>query len=180
MMRDVTMPRYRRLAPIVLFAIVILSLVLSAVMSIADMVALRDTLATETELLTKLKQRARQTNGDAKRDPHDYVFEAPSQGVATGELQRRVSDILNASGADLQLSEIIPAPSEGDVGRLAIAVNFEIDEARMIDLLYAIENAKPALLVERVSLRTLASGEGARHRNVQGTATVSAAWKARP
>lgn len=180
MTRDLTMPLYRRLAPLAIFAIVIVLLVASAVISMTDLIALRGSLSADTELLAKLKQRAARSDGKAALDPHDYVVEVPSQGIATADLQRRVSEILRSAGADLQLSEIIPSTSEGEVGRLAIAVNFEIGESRIVDLLHAVENAKPALLIERLSLRTLASGQGANQHRLQGTATIAAAWRAAP
>lgn len=167
----------RRLVPLAIFAILILILISSAITTIVELVASRNALAAESELLGKLKERAAKSDGQAALDPADYVFAAPSQGVATADLQRRVSEILVSSGADLQLSEIIPADAEGDVGRLAIAINFEIEEAKLAELLYALENARPALLIERLSVRVLGAGQGVTHPRLQGTATIVSAWR---
>lgn len=167
----------RRAAPLVVFAVLVLVLILSAVFSIADLVASRNALASETDLLTKLQDRAARKDGKATINPPDYVFVAASQGVATADFQRRISELLMATGADLQLSEVITADADGDVGRLAIAINFEIEETKLDALLFAIENAKPALMVERLSVRTLNTGQGTARTRLQGTATIIGAWR---
>lgn len=167
----------RRAAPLLAFAVLFLILILSAVLSFADLIAARNALTEETELLTKLQDRAARKERKSDIDPSDYIFVAASQGVATANLQRRISELLAASGADLQLSEVIPIDPEGDVGRLVIAINFEIDEANLDAVLFAIENAKPALTIERLSVRALNAGQGAAGPRLQGTATVIGAWR---
>ena len=173
-----SLAKLRQFSPVLIFAIVIIGLIFSALTTVSDIMTLRSTLKAETELLAKIKDRVSRKDGTASLDIHAYLIDASSQGVAMGELQRLVSDIVNAAGADLQLKDVMPAEPDGDAGRLAIAINFEIEDDRLPDLLYGLENAKPALLIERLSLRILTNAQSSTARRLQGTATLVAAWRA--
>ena len=177
---SIAMARIRPYLPLALFAVVIATLCLNAAMSLADLMSSRTMLAEQTELLAKLKARRADANTQNPILPENYVFELASQGLASAEFQRRIADLLASANADLQLSEIIPPDPEGDVGRLAIAVNFEVDEPHLIDLLHAVENANPALVFERFSLRTASVNDPLQSGRLQGTATIVSGWRPAP
>lgn len=167
----------RQVLPLALFAAIIITLSLNAAISLGDIFASRQSLATDNALLEKLKARSVEESAHPKIQPDNYVFEFSSQGLASAEFQRRVAELLAGTNADLQLSEIIPPDPDGDVGRLAIAVNFEINETSVIDLLHAIENAKPALVIERLALRMASGNDPLKSGRLQGTATIIAGWR---
>ena len=177
MMRLISLSSLRKFAPIMSFGLVIFLLVLSSLSSVGDLISMRSTLSAETELLLKIKDRLARQNGKTSFDPNTYLVSAPSQGIAAAELQRLVSDIFAASRADLQTKEAIPADAEGGTGKLSVAVDFELDDEHLPELLYALENATPALMIERMSLRVLSGKDNANSRRLQGTATITGAWK---
>jgi len=177
MMRFIPISSLRKFVPIVSFALVLSLLVLSSLLSVSDLISMRSTLSAEAELLVKIKDRLSREDGKTSFDPSTYLVSAPSQGIAAAELQRLVSDLFTASGADLQSKEAIPTDADGDIGRLSIAINFELDDEHLPELLYALENATPALMIERMSLRVISGKDNTNSRRLQGTATIIGAWK---
>ena len=167
----------RKVFPALTFAITILFLLVASLISVSDIITMRSTLSAEKELLAKIKDRVAQNAGSAPIDPKVYLIDSTTQSIAAGEMQRLVSVLFADAGADLQLKEIIPGEADGDVGRLAIAINFEIEESLLPDLLYSIENSKPALLIERLSVRILTNSQTPDGRRLQGTATLIGAWR---
>lgn len=167
----------RKIAPVLTFGLAFLLLLTTSIVSINEIATMRATLAADKELLAKIQERVTKSEGAAPLDPKTYLIDAASPSIAAGEMQRIVSSLFAESGADLQLKDIIPPEVDGDAGRLAIAVNFEIEEDRLPDLLYKIENTKPALLIDRLSVRILTNSQTPEGRRLQGTATLVGAWK---
>lgn len=177
MMRIDTVSTLRKIIPVSSFAIAVVFLLGASVISVNDLITMRSTLSADQELLAKIKDRVAQSEGLAPLDPSVYLIDATTQSIAAGEMQRLVSVLFADAGADLQLKDIIPAEPDGDAGRLAIAINFEIEESRLPDLLDRVENSKPALLIERLSVRILTNSQTPDGRRLQGTATLVGAWR---
>jgi general secretion pathway protein M len=85
-----------------------------------------------------------------------FYFDAPTAALAGAELQRQVQDIVTAASGRLISTQILPGPPEESPPRVRVRTQIQGSTETLLDVLYDIEQARPFLFVEQVSVRSSA------------------------
>jgi general secretion pathway protein M len=86
-----------------------------------------------------------------------FYFEAQTASLAGALLQGRVQDIVKAAGARLISTQILPSGgADQHPARVSIRTQMRCDTPELFELLYAIEQARPFLFVDELSVRSSA------------------------
>lgn len=86
-----------------------------------------------------------------------FYFEAQTSALAGALLQGRVQDIVKTAGARLISTQILPSGgADQHPARVTIRTQMQCDTPELFDLLYAIEQARPFLFVDELSVRSRA------------------------
>jgi general secretion pathway protein M len=117
--------------------------------------------ATLPALQAELSQE--RSNDDFKA----YSFDEPTPALAGATLQRSVQEMIRAVGARPISAQILPTQEAESPPRVKIRVQIQADTEQLFDLLYRIEEARPFLFVEQLSIRATAS----RTRRIRGRRT---------
>lgn len=86
-----------------------------------------------------------------------FYFEAQTPALAGALLQGRVQDIVKTAGARLISTQILPSGgADQHPARVSIRTQMQCDTPELFELLYAIEQARPFLFVDQLSVRSSA------------------------
>jgi general secretion pathway protein M len=85
-----------------------------------------------------------------------FYFNAPTPALAGAELQRQVQDIVTAAGGRLISTQILPGPPEESPPRVRVRTQIQGSTETLLDVLYNLEQARPFLFVDQVSVRSSA------------------------
>lgn len=85
-----------------------------------------------------------------------FYFAASTPSLAGAELQRRFQDMVQAADGRLISTQLLPATSDEDPPRVRIRAQLQGDTETLLDVLFAIEQARPFLFVEQMSVRSSA------------------------
>ncbi|WP_296805030.1 type II secretion system protein GspM [Thiocapsa sp.] len=85
-----------------------------------------------------------------------FYFDAPTAALAGAELQRQVQDIVTAASGRLISTQILPGPPEESPPRVRVRTQIQGSTETLLDVLYDIEQARPFLFVDQVSVRSSA------------------------
>lgn len=85
-----------------------------------------------------------------------FYFDAPTAALAGAELQRQVQDIVTAAGGRLISTQILPGPPEESPPRVRVRTQIQGSTETLLDVLYNLEQARPFLFVDQVSVRSSA------------------------
>lgn len=83
-----------------------------------------------------------------------FYFNAPTESLAGAELQRKVQDIVTAANGRLISTQILPAPPEETPPRVRVRTQIQGSTETLLDVLYDLEQARPFLFVDQVSVRS--------------------------
>ena len=102
-------------------------------------------------MLPELRQQARaaQASGDTQ-----VLLAGTSDAIAAANLQSDLAGLAASSGASLASTEVLPVQMSGALRRVGIAVNVNADWRSLTDLLVAIENARPRMIVDALSINS--------------------------
>ena len=86
-----------------------------------------------------------------------FYFEAQTPALAGALLQGRLQDIVKTAGARLISTQILPSGgADQHPARVTIRTQMQCDTPELFELLYAIEQARPFLFVDELSVRSSA------------------------
>ena len=85
-----------------------------------------------------------------------FYFDAPTPALAGAELQRQVQDIVTAASGRLISTQILPGPPEESPPRVRVRTQIQGSTETLLDVIYNLEQARPFLFVDQVSVRSSA------------------------
>ncbi|MBK1722107.1 type II secretion system protein GspM [Thiocystis violacea] len=152
---------------LVLAALVIIPLLLIAALAIpwaSRVSGLNETIAEHQDQLSRYRRLVQSMpalraeleqvrNNDAFKA---FYFEAPTQALAGAQLQSQVQDIVNAASGRLISTQILPEDKKDDPARVRVRTQVQGSTDTLLDVLYQLEQARPFLFVERLSVRSSA------------------------
>lgn len=88
-----------------------------------------------------------------------FYFEAPTPALAGAELQRKVQDIVTAAKGRLISTQLLPEEKEEQPARVRLRVQIQGGTETLLEVLYQLDEARPFLFVEQLSVRSSARPE---------------------
>lgn len=113
----------------------------------------RRLIATLPELRAELEQVNK--NEDFKV----FYFDAPTPALAGAELQRKVQTIVTGAKGRLISTQLLPEEKDEHPPRVRIRTQIQGSTDTLLEVLYEIEQARPFLFVNQVSVRSSARPE---------------------
>lgn len=105
-----------------------------------------------------------QSNEDVKA----FYFDAKTPALAGALLQGQLQDIVKAAGARLISTQILPDTSGNEhPPRVRIRTQMQCETDALFDVLYRIEQARPFLFVDQLSVRSTARSIRARNPRIR-------------
>lgn len=171
------------LIAVTLYVAVAGALLLTAGLSIAEIVAHRQALAQTSELLDQLRGRkggAKNAAALSAERPGTPFLEGPTVTVAGANLLQRVAAAVSDVGGQVQSSQVDVSGAQTKDGFVGLVVSCELEQPALQKLLYDIEAGMPFLFVDQLDVQvpqtTALSDAGAgRVRVILG---VSGQWQA--
>jgi general secretion pathway protein M len=93
---------------------------------------------------------------NSNEDFKAFYFEAPTPALAGAELQRRVQDIVTAASGRLISTQLLPEEKAEQPPRVRLRVQIQGSTETLAEVFYQLEQARPFLFVEQVSIRSSA------------------------
>ena len=118
-----------------------------------ELVRYRRLIATLPNLRAELEQV--RSNEDFKA----FYFEASTPALAGAELQQKVQEIVTAAAGRLISTQLLPEQQDEHPPRVRIRAQIQGSTDTLMDVLYAIEEARPFLFVDQVSVRSSARAD---------------------
>lgn len=94
-----------------------------------------------------------------------YYFDAPTEALAGAQLQSVVQEMVQTAGAKLVNSQFLPAEQNEQPSRVRLRAQIQGDTNALLDILYDIEQARPFLFVDQLSVRATTRRDRRRNRN---------------
>lgn len=110
-------------------------------------------LATIPRLRTELERE--RNNEEVKA----FYFNASTAALAGAQLQGTIQEMVQAAGARLVNSQFLPAEPNEQPPRVRIRAQVQGDTEALLDVLYNIEQARPFLFVDQLSVRSTSRRE---------------------
>lgn len=85
-----------------------------------------------------------------------FYFKASTQALAGAQLQSQVQEIVTSAAGRLISTQIMPVEGNEDPPRIRVRTQVQGSTETLLEVLYRIEQARPFLFVERVSIRSSA------------------------
>jgi general secretion pathway protein M len=83
-----------------------------------------------------------------------YYFDAPTEALAGAQLQSTVQGMVQNAGAKIINSQFLPAEAKDQPPRVGLRAQIQGDTNALLDILYDIEQARPFLFVDQLSVRS--------------------------
>jgi general secretion pathway protein M len=147
------------LAPLVLIPALMILAVLGpwarAVSELDDEIASRadQTLRYERLIATLPGMRAELDQVLANQEFKTFYFDAQTSALAGAQLQREVQDMVQAAGGRLISTQILPSAAAEQPQRVSIRAQLQGDVETLLEVLHRIEQARPFLFVDQISVR---------------------------
>lgn len=170
----------KRARPFLLLVIFLGMLWLVTILYVIDLAALHFQNTKDAETFEILARKISASPSKAVTDPGDYVIREANQSLAAASLQKNVTAIAANLDVTLRSFETIGPRQEDPTGRIAAEIQFEIDERQLALFLFTIENFKPAIIIEHLSLQATKDRDAAATNRLQGSGIVVSAWQVSP
>ncbi len=122
----------------------------------------------------------------SNKDVKDFYFAAKTPALAGAQLQREVQKMVNASGGRVVSTQLLASAEDEQPPKVRVRAQIQGKTEALLEVLYQLEEARPFLFVDQISVRSTASRTVAkrnprsrgrsRHRSVrrqpQGQLTV--------
>ncbi|MBK1717423.1 type II secretion system protein GspM [Thiocystis violacea] len=162
-----TNPPSRLLCLSVLAAVFVLPLLLLAAVAIpwATRVSeLNETIATHEDQLRRYRRlvqslptlQAELEQARTNNAFEAFYFKAPTQALAGAQLQGLVQEIVSGSAGRLISTQILPEEKKDDPPLVRVRTQIQGSTETLLEVLYRLEQARPFLFVERLSIRSSA------------------------
>ena len=102
----------------------------------------------------ELQAQLEQVNNDQQL--REYYFSAETSALAGAKVQGKIKDIISTSGGSLTSTQVLSGSKEDPTQKVQVRVQMRGDTATLIDVLYKIEEARPLLFIEQLSVRAQA------------------------
>lgn len=93
-----------------------------------------------------------------------FYYEAETPALAGAQLQRELQDMVQQAGARLVNAQFLAAGAEEQPPRVRIRTQIQGENEALLDLLFAIEQARPFLFVDQLSVRSATRRPARRRR----------------
>lgn len=125
---------------------------------------LEASLATSADQLSRYRRllqtlpalRAELEQVNANEEFKAFYFDAPTPALAGAELQRRLQDIVQGANGRLISTQLLPSTPGEEPPRVRIRTQLQGSTETLLDILFAIEQARPFLFVDQLSVRSTA------------------------
>jgi general secretion pathway protein M len=158
-------------------------LLLTAGLSIADIIGHRQALAQTSDLLDQLRGRksgAKSAAALSAEHPGTPFLEGPTVTVAGANLLQRVAAAVGDVGGTVQSSQVDVSGAQAKDGFVGLVVSCELEQPALQRLLYDLEAGMPFLFVDQLDIQvpqTTALGDAGAGR-VRVILGVSGQWQA--
>ncbi len=105
--------------------------------------------------------RAELDKVNSNQDFKAFYFSAKTPALAGAELQRKVQDIVSAAKGRLISTQLLPEEENEQPARVRLRTQIQGSTDTLLQVLYGIEESRPFLFVEQVSVRSSARPEQA-------------------
>lgn len=102
------------------------------------------------------------------QDIKAFYYDAQTPALAGAQLQRELQEMVQAAGGRLISTQILPASSSEQPARVSVRTQLQGDTEALLDVLYRIEQARPFLFVDQISVRSTARRIVQRPANLRG------------
>jgi general secretion pathway protein M len=123
--------------------------------------------------LPALRAELEQVNNNP--DLQAFYFHAATPTLAGATLQQNVQDMVKATGGRLVSTQMLPAAPNEKPPTVRVRIQLQGSTDQLFDLLYQIEDARPFLFVDQVSIRSMVQPE-----RPAATEGIGRARRARP
>ncbi|MCU0832880.1 MAG: type II secretion system protein GspM [Chromatiaceae bacterium] len=147
------------LAPLVLIPALVLTAVLgpwaSAISELdAEIATRQDQSQRYQRLLATLPgMRAELDRVLANQELKAFYFDAQTSALAGAQLQREVQEMVQTAGGRLISTQILPSAAAEQPQRVSIRAQLQGDVETLLEVLHRIEQARPFLFVDQISVR---------------------------
>jgi general secretion pathway protein M len=125
---------------------------------------LNETIADREDQLSRFQRLIRsmpQLRSELERTRNDeafqaFYFKAATQALAGAQLQTRIQEIVNSASGRLISIQILPEEKQDGPPRIQVRTQVQGSTETLLDVLYQLEQARPFLFVERLSIRSSA------------------------
>ena len=100
--------------------------------------------------------RAELEQVNSNQDFKAFYFDAPTPALAGATLQRTVQDMVTAARGRLISTQLLPEEKTEQPARVRLRVQIQGSTDTLLEILYQLEEARPFLFVEQVSVRSSA------------------------
>jgi len=100
--------------------------------------------------------RAELERAQANDEFKAYYYDAETPALAGAQLQNAVQDLVRGAGARPISTQILPVDQKEHPPRVPIRIQIQATTDELLDLLYRIEEARPFLFVDQMSIRSTA------------------------
>jgi general secretion pathway protein M len=107
--------------------------------------------------LPALRAELEQVNNNP--DLQAFYFHAATPTLAGAALQQKVQDMVKATGGRLVSTQMLPAVPNEKPPTVRVRIQLQGSTDQLFDLLYQIEEARPFLFVDQVSIRSMVQPE---------------------
>ena len=120
----------------------------------------RDQLARYQRLVATLPSlRAELEAVNNNQDFKAFYFAAQTPALAGATLQQNVQDIVKAAGSRLVSTQILPATPNEQPPTVRVRIQLQGSTDQLFEVLYQLEQSRPFLFVDQVSIRSMAQPE---------------------
>jgi general secretion pathway protein M len=120
----------------------------------------RDQLQRYSQMVATLPAlRAELERERANDDFKAFYFDAETPGLAGAQLQSEVQEMVRGAGARPISTQILPVDPKEQPPRVRVRVQLQGSTPQLLDVLYQIEDARPFLFIDQVSVRSSARQE---------------------
>ena len=88
-----------------------------------------------------------------------FYFDAPTAALAGATLQQQVQDMVKAAGGRLVSTQILPENANEQPPTIRVRIQMQSSTEQLFEVLYRIEEARPFLFVDQVSIRSMVQPE---------------------
>jgi general secretion pathway protein M len=90
----------------------------------------------------------------AKDDYKAFYFDAATSALAGAQLQTDVQEMVRAAGARPISTQVLPVNADEQPLRVRIRTQFQGDTEALLDILFRVDQARPFLFVDQMSIRS--------------------------
>jgi general secretion pathway protein M len=120
----------------------------------AEIASRDDQMARYRQMLASLPTlRAELEQERSNEDVKSFYYDAETPALAGAELQRELQDMVRGAGARLINTQFLPGGAEEEPPRVRIRAQLQGTTEALLEVLYRIEEARPFLFVDQLSVR---------------------------